>query len=267
MITQRLPGASNSKNPSTESSSGDLDSILRCLVALERDGIALEPREDGRKCRFHAGVPEALVQGWTRLSGDEFNEAIWTLERRNLISVKMLDSWPYLKNMVLRHEDGRSFVVRCWTRGDEQEAVFQVSVEWPSETKAPPELERPAYDSQVAVWAIPPAEGQMTRSIIRHYSPGVGAFFSVQRAGIELLEQGAPSQKLDPLVTLDQITALTRITKRTLERHLRAGKLPRPEYPGGDGKAHKWHWSSIREPLSAVCNRVLPLEFPGGRLI
>ena len=71
----------------------------------------------------------------------------------------------------------------------------------------------------------------------------------------------------DELVTLSQVAPLTGRKKRTLERYLRDGKLPEPDFPGGEGKSHKWHWSTLRPALSKLCNRVLPPRFPGGRII
>lgn len=266
MLIQSLSHAADPKKPSTASASGLPERILSCLVALERDGIAIEPLEDCRKCRFHAGVPEALVQGWTHTSAEELKRAMWTLRRLKLISKKSLDTWPYLKRMSLRHADGRSFKIHCWTRGDEDEATFQVIVDWPSASEAPREPELLDHNSQVAVLAIPPKLGEVATNVIRHYSPGVGPFFKVLKAGIELLEQDAVPQVLDDLVTLSQVAPLTGYSKRHLER-LVGTQLPPPDIAGGAGKSNKWYWSNLRGPLSKLSKKILPSRFPGSQLI
>jgi hypothetical protein len=72
---------------------------------------------------------------------------------------------------------------------------------------------------------------------------------------------------IDDLVTLDQVAPLTGLSKRTLERYLREGKLPDPDIRGGGGKSNKWFWGAFRVPLSKIASRTLPVKFPGSRIV
>jgi len=72
---------------------------------------------------------------------------------------------------------------------------------------------------------------------------------------------------LEALVTLDQIAAVVHRKKRTLERYLEEKKIPAPDFPGGDGKAHKWRWSNVRPALEREFGFKLSLRFPGSRII
>jgi len=76
-----------------------------------------------------------------------------------------------------------------------------------------------------------------------------------------------PETEIDELVTLSQVAPLTGVSKRTLERYLKDDKLPQPDFPGGEGKSHKWHWSTLHPALSKLCNRILLSRFPGARII
>lgn len=79
-------------------------------------------------------------------------------------------------------------------------------------------------------------------------------------------EEGKAEPEIDELVTLSQVHPLVGLSKRQLERYLAAGKLPRPDRPGGDGKAHKWHWGRLRPALERVSRLHLPETFPGSRI-
>lgn len=67
----------------------------------------------------------------------------------------------------------------------------------------------------------------------------------------------------DVLLRYTQFAAFAGRKKRTLERHLKKGKLPEPDRRGGGGKPHLWYWSTIRPALQSYSNRPLPDEFPG----
>lgn len=71
----------------------------------------------------------------------------------------------------------------------------------------------------------------------------------------------------DDLVTLDQAAAVVSLKKRTLERYLQRGDLPRPDLPGGGGKAHRWYWSTLRPALEKHFRPDLPLKFPASRVV
>jgi hypothetical protein len=72
---------------------------------------------------------------------------------------------------------------------------------------------------------------------------------------------------LDDLVTLDQAAAVAGTSKRTLERHVSKKKLPKPDVPGGGGRAHKWYWKRLRPALETVSRRRLPERFPTSRIV
>ena len=93
---------------------------------------------------------------------------------------------------------------------------------------------------------------------------GAGRFFSITRRGLRL-HDSLRDVPLDELVRLSQVAPLTGRTKRTLERYLEQGLIPPPDIPGGNGHAHLWYWPNIRPALSKLCNRLLPLRFPGAR--
>jgi hypothetical protein len=71
----------------------------------------------------------------------------------------------------------------------------------------------------------------------------------------------------DDLVTLSQLDPIVGYSKRTLERWLADGCLPKPDVRGGDGKPNKWYWSTLRPLLQEKSRRVLPVRFPGSRII
>jgi len=72
---------------------------------------------------------------------------------------------------------------------------------------------------------------------------------------------------LDDLVTLDQAAAVVGQSKRTLERYLQREDLPRPDLPGGGGRAHRWRWSTLRPSLEEHFRPGLPTKFPASRVV
>ncbi len=77
----------------------------------------------------------------------------------------------------------------------------------------------------------------------------------------------AAEDAIDDLVTLDQVAPLVGQSKRTLERYLKQGLIPEPDFRGGSGKAHKWLWGSLRPALAEFAGRELPEKFPGSRIV
>jgi hypothetical protein len=67
----------------------------------------------------------------------------------------------------------------------------------------------------------------------------------------------------DVLVTLDDLHAISRINKRTLERYRSDGMLPAPYRKGGHGRPDKWWYKDIRPQLEPLANRPLPPVSPG----
>lgn len=80
-----------------------------------------------------------------------------------------------------------------------------------------------------------------------------------------LAEKDAADCELDDLVTLDQASAVVQQSKRTLERYLR--QLPVPDFPGGNGRPHRWYWRTLRPHLERHFRPNLPTKFPGSRII
>lgn len=66
----------------------------------------------------------------------------------------------------------------------------------------------------------------------------------------------------EDLVTLDQMAAHCRKGKRSLERCLQKGEIPRPDVPGGGGASSRWRWSKVRGPLAMRFGLALPEKFP-----
>ncbi len=73
--------------------------------------------------------------------------------------------------------------------------------------------------------------------------------------------------QIDEIVTLSQVAPLTGLSKRTLERCLKAPEFPQPDFRGGNGKAHKWFWRVLRPALSKISKKELPVRFPTTRII
>lgn len=103
-----------------------------------------------------------------------------------------------------------------------------------------------------------------TAEVITTYRRG-GRWKEVEPPSEDLPEEASP--QLDELVTLSQVAPLTGRKKRTLERYLADGKLPDPDFRGGEGKSHKWYWKTLEPALSKLCNRILPPRFPGSRIV
>ena len=77
----------------------------------------------------------------------------------------------------------------------------------------------------------------------------------------------AAADRIDTLVTLDQMAAVCSMGKRTLERYLKDGRLPPPTIEGKGGKAHKWRWNEVRPALQKHFRSNLPLKYPGSRFL
>lgn len=68
-------------------------------------------------------------------------------------------------------------------------------------------------------------------------------------------------------VTLNQMAAMVRKSKRTLEKYVRRKQnpLPNPDKEGGGGKAHEWIWERVRPWLEDTFDYSLPIVFPAAR--
>jgi hypothetical protein len=71
---------------------------------------------------------------------------------------------------------------------------------------------------------------------------------------------------LPDLVTLDQVAAAAKRSKRTLERYKTAGKLPAPVVEGGSGKPDLYDWPTMRTWIEATIGiKNLPERYPANR--
>lgn len=71
---------------------------------------------------------------------------------------------------------------------------------------------------------------------------------------------------MDELVTLNQASGISGVSKRQLERYLAEGKLPGPEITGVGGRSSKWYWSKLRPALEPFSTRPLPVRFPSSQV-
>lgn len=78
--------------------------------------------------------------------------------------------------------------------------------------------------------------------------------------------QKAPSLD-DQMVTLDQAAAISKRSKRTLEKDIKHGRLPRADNLGGGGKASYWYWHRLRPELQKLTAVRLPEVYPDGRIL
>ncbi len=92
----------------------------------------------------------------------------------------------------------------------------------------------------------------------------------VTRLRLEVRPAGAPhEQQILPfvqptpdlqLVTLDQMAAMVRLQKRSLDRHRR--QMPAPAVKGGGGRPTMWAWAEVRPWLETTFGRALPVDYP-----
>ncbi len=64
----------------------------------------------------------------------------------------------------------------------------------------------------------------------------------------------------EQLVTLDQIAAMVRRSKRGMEDH--RAEMPAPRVAGRRGRAALWAWGEVRPWLEAYFEQQLPERFP-----
>ncbi len=68
------------------------------------------------------------------------------------------------------------------------------------------------------------------------------------------------SPPAEQLVSLDQIAAIARRRKRSLERYRKA--MPKPRDAGGHGRGAAWAWSDVRPWLELTFGRTFPENYP-----
>lgn len=104
------------------------------------------------------------------------------------------------------------------------------------------------------------------RNQIRRPTPSVELFESAYRLtalGFEVINPAGLRQ----VVTAANAAAYAKVGKRTFDRALADGRLPRPDFPGRKGQAHKWIWAHLRPQLQDLANRILEEQFPGTNFI
>jgi hypothetical protein len=195
--------------------------------------------------------------------------------------------WPTAKALIVGSE-GEVVLDRRWARDVIFDANFngnrplqpllehalEVQTVRSSEQRSFPEASgTPATVNVGVVVHVPPAQ-PMFHVTVPELPPIVQVNVPPAQPVIHVHTAAAPSDSPDRTaelddapVTLDQAGAVIGRKKRTMEEYLHRGKIPRPDFPGGEGKAHYWKWSTIRPSLEELFGRPLPERFPAGRVI
>lgn len=80
-------------------------------------------------------------------------------------------------------------------------------------------------------------------------------------ASAEEIAREAPAVAIaGQLVSLDQIAAMVRLQKRSMERYVK--KMPRAAVRGGRGRRALWRWSDVRTWLEETFGLPMPESFP-----
>ena len=226
--------------------------------------------------RFGIGVPEVFLKACVQADGSAYQSAIVSLQRRGLIRQRRMHAWPFpWCQLKFALPDGR--VVDLERRQvTPAEAVQMLQHSFGGTIKVAARTRKRGRDTkrQSPTYLVEARFNQKRRSgtrFIRFYRElqmvGAGRSLSITRRGLRLYDSIGDNFHPDELVRLSQVAPLTGLTKRTLERYLKNGSLPRPDVRGGNGRAHKWYWSNIRPALSKICNRQQPKQFPGSRMM
>ncbi len=252
--------------------------VLRALAYLECDGC-LSAGPEGRptvpKIRF-SGVPEPLLRAWVQVDGEAFTSTILPMERRRLIRSTRKRAWPFpwAKFRFALPDERVMDMERRRVTPDEVGRLLQQTCGG---------IYKPAPRSRTRTRVAEPehATNLLEARFEEHRRAGprvarfyrtinmidAGCFLSITDRGLQLHDTIGDDFQPNELVRLSQCAPLTGLSKRTIERHLRRGDIPRPDVVGGDGSANLWYWSSIRPPLQAITKRLLPERFPGSRVI
>lgn len=119
-------------------------------------------------------------------------------------------------------------------------------------------------DNKVPGGSPPPTIDEVIMNGFSELKSAIGELAGSQEAGFDELHDllNAPQ-----VVSASQAAAAAGISKKSFELHLAKGDLPRPDFPGGGGKASKWFWSNLRPKLELIANRQLPERFPSDRFV
>ena len=86
----------------------------------------------------------------------------------------------------------------------------------------------------------------------------------VRPAGLPMEQQTltfpSPAPAAEQLITLDQMAALCRMAKRSMERH--RPRMPAPRIKGSNGRPSLWAWAEVRPFLVERFGLDVPERFP-----
>lgn len=266
-----MPAATQNHDAQLPESNASLEMrILEALVLLERDGVPTGCEGEDVLLRLSGGVPELLLRAWIGAPQHQFETAIWGLLRRQAVSAPNLKTWPLPDRLTMAAPDGRVVHLKRvppeLRLGGLVQPAMTIGIPQPAPKSIGP-LDLPADAHINLLVAVDPPKGISQAALHGSWNPsGIGPFFSISAIGITELERGHDQPSAD-LVTYAQIAAITHTAKRTLERWVRKGKIPPPDYPGGSGVAHKWRWETVWMPLCKLCGLQLPMKFPSSRFV
>lgn len=256
--------------------------VLQCLHQLEIEGCS-SATPKGKACLpkviLDCGVPAILLKVWMR-DDAELPKALRSLLRRRLIRKKRHKIWPLFAMMRLQINDGR--VIMLEDKGSDDSAMEACLANIPGvkisrgkkrggrRPSARGPLKKIATSGHCLVVLVGTPDGKMIRNvkhIVELTSGDAGDFYLLTAKGVDLLDDADGAPMIGQLVTLSDVLPLTGFSQRTLERRIKDGKLPPPEFPGGHGRANKWFWHKLRPALQIVSRRNLPVRFLGSQII
>lgn len=251
--------------------------ILQALEHLEFHGcqaatVTGKPRRP--KYTFGYGVPGIVLMAWVQVAeSQELRAEMRPLHRRGLLWCEALKRWPPMPTRLLT-TDGRVIMI----------LHEQISAQGPRKTLkvSRPRRRKPQETDLLAgMWnrTLPglylasytgKPDGTKFRNVtVNHewHPQGAGKYYTITEKGLALLDDSDGGPEISELVTMSQVAPLTGRKKRTLERCLQQELIPRPDFGGGGGHAHKWYYHQLRPHFEKMVSRQLPFRFPGSRII
>jgi len=248
--------------------------VLRALAYLECDGCpvaAADGRPTTPTVRF-SGVPETFLSAWVQVGAGKLASAVAPLRKRGLIRHTKRRVWPVprtLHGFVL--PDGRvvqlerKLVTSLEAARMLQQQIGGTLTRGPKTKRRGASQDPPLYLVEARYEGRDEAGRRVTYSCRELQMVDAGQFYSITRRGLRLLDSTGDNFEPDELVRLSQVAAFVGLSKRTLERYVKADDLPQPDVRGGRGHPHKWYWSNLRRRLAKFSKKLLPESFPGSR--